>query len=116
MITVKECHVVLYYADWCGHCKIFKPVWDTTQDNSALKDLNILLKHHAIESKNITDKNTVNGKPINSYPTIKIVLKYTIGDKEKKKEFEYEGKRVMNEIYQYVKYLVNSIKTEHKTE
>ena len=24
-ITKKE--VTLYYADWCGHCKTFKPEW-----------------------------------------------------------------------------------------
>lgn len=69
--------VDLYYADWCGHCKKFKPVWNKICDE--FKDK---IKFNEYESKN---EEKIKLARISGYPTIKI----TVGGNTK----EYDGER-----------------------
>lgn len=79
--------ITLYYANWCGHCKTFKPIWE--------KLTNIFekngIKYEAFEESENKDIIEKNG--INSFPTIIII-------KDGKKE-EYAGQRTMEAILSY---------------
>ena len=70
----KKCYLLLY-ADWCGHCKNFKPVWKNihSEMKNELGALNTIMAQ--IEEKNI---NKINNKPkfmgdILGYPTIRVI-------------------------------------------
>ena len=77
----KTCYVLLY-ADWCGHCTEFKPIWHNV--HSEMKDeLNLLNAIMAkIEQSNIEK---INNKPafmknIIGYPTIREVTAHGFND------------------------------------
>jgi len=85
----KTCYLLLH-ADWCGHCKKFKPVWENihSEMKNELGALNTIMAQ--IEEKNI-DK--INNKPnfmkdILGYPTIRII--YANGFEEYKEGREKE--------------------------
>lgn len=57
--------VVLYYANWCGHCKNFMPEWDKYKTTN-----NLPVKCASVESS-VMDK--LQSKPnIDGFPTIKM--------------------------------------------
>lgn len=60
--------LVLYYADWCGHCKDMKPEWHKTVQN--LKSSNKHINVGEVESTHIP--NLVHKPAIAGYPTIKM--------------------------------------------
>ena len=57
--------IVLYYAEWCGHCQAMKPEWDKFK-TIAPKSLNVA----QIESSNIPALKEDPG--VQGYPTIKM--------------------------------------------
>ena len=80
--------VVLFYADWCGHCKEFKPVWDETAkevNKDEKKMIKVNCGEGTIEDKKIMEKYQVDG-----YPTIIIF--------EDGKPKKYDGKRTKEDL------------------
>ena len=80
--------LVMFYADWCGHCKKLKPIWDETakEVNEAEGSSVKMIKVNCGEpNKNETHKAIMKKYEISGYPTIKLI--------EGTKVTEYEGER-----------------------
>jgi thiol-disulfide isomerase/thioredoxin len=96
--------VKLYHATWCGHCKVFKPEWEAFEssiNNKKIKHRNVGFSADAIESSNVTKNDTVNGQPIEGYPTIKI----TVSKGGHSEEINYMGKRTAAELTDFMNVL-----------
>lgn len=55
--------IILYHADWCGHCKRFLPVWKNFIENNPYK--NIIFD--TIESSSLNEKES---SLIKAFPTV----------------------------------------------
>lgn len=107
----------LYYANWCGHCAHFEPHWDEFAKkieniDGKHKGVNIVTKKYeegVLSKQNI--KPTINNTNIRGYPTVKISIE---NDKGKKIEYEYNGKRNADSLYNHITVMavekLNSIK------
>ena len=75
--------VVLFYADWCGHCKKLKPAWDDAA-KEVNKDEKKMIKVNCGEGTK-EDKAIMEKYDIDGYPTIIIF--------QDGKPSKYEGNR-----------------------
>lgn len=93
----------LYFAHWCGHCKVFEPQWDefasqVESNNGTLNGIKVVTKKY--EEGSSPDQNpTINGKQIRGYPTVKIKV---VGDDGKATEYEYTGKRTKQALIDHI--------------
>lgn len=98
--------IVLYYANWCGHCNTMKPEWQEVVNRMKTHNNNTnnsIINIADIESSHIdhlTDKPTIAG-----FPTIKM---YNSGNEIA----NFEDERVADKIHQFA--ILNSKKT-HKS-
>jgi len=76
--------LILYYAEWCGACKSFKPEWNKIKETLDKKGI----KYEEYESDRNPDIMTRDN--IMAFPTIKI--------KDNNKITEYEGPRTHDAI------------------
>ncbi len=60
--------LVLFYADWCGHCKKIKPVWEKAAKNVNAKE-NRMIKVNCGEGSD-KDQEIMKKYKIDGYPTI----------------------------------------------
>lgn len=93
----------LFHAKWCGHCKNFMPEWTKFKNkiaNIGGKHNNINITTHEFEDKELSREKpvTINGKPIEGFPTIKI----TITKNGRTREIDYEGKRKADELFWFI--------------
>ncbi len=82
--------LILFKADWCGHCKNFKPVWEKLTG-----DFN-KVEYDADKDKSIIARYKEEGFPIQGYPTI--MLK----DKKTNTMVEYNGNRDESSLLDFV--------------
>lgn len=83
--------LILYYAEWCPHCQIFKPVWKDVQDN--LKS-NKNVRIAEVEYKDLSSL-PKKYKEIMGFPTLRVI-------KGGKIIGEYNGLRTKDNIVKYV--------------
>lgn len=84
------CWVVLYFAEWCGHCHEFRPAWEDLKPQLATVGINSA----EVESSNM-DK-LVLPQQINGYPTIRIFNNSELMS-------DYDGERTPAAIMETVK-------------
>lgn len=85
--------LVLYYADWCGHCKTFKPKWDefaAKYDGAQVGDYKVSVTKVDCEAQPELAK----GVDIQGYPT---VVMYKDGEK-----IVYNGERTTAGLEQFL--------------
>ena len=80
--------VVLFYADWCGHCKDLKPVWDETAKEVNAKEKKMIKVNCGEGTKD--DKKIMEKYDVDGYPTIIIF--------EDGKPTKYDGKRTKEDL------------------
>ena len=84
----------LFKAEWCGHCKNFKPEWGKLKKNSKLKEkVNFITMDSDINQKEI------NEWKIEGFPTIIL--------KKGSNAIEYNGNRTVEEIENFIKENIN---------
>ena len=81
--------MVLYYADWCGHCQHMKPEWQKVVNK--MKSSN-MVNVAEIESSHIGD--LVNKPQVNGFPTIKM---YNNGNEKA----NFEDERVADKMEKF---------------
>jgi len=72
--------ITLYHANWCGHCKRFKPTWD------ALKDVFTKNNVDYEEYEDSKNEDVIENAGVEGFPTIRIT-------DEKGDEYDYNGER-----------------------
>jgi len=90
----KKPELYLFKAEWCGHCKNFKPEWNKLINNNNLKE-----KVNFITLDSDTNKKEFTEWKIEGFPTI--ILKK--GDTS----IEYNGERSVNNIEKFIKTNIN---------
>ena len=86
--------ITLYHANWCGHCKRFKPNWDSLKTFFDSNNIQHNEYEHSQNQKEIDQAN------IEGFPTIKI--------NKNGKEYEYKGERTEEALK---KELVNNVQS-----
>lgn len=85
--------ILLVYANWCGHCTRFKPVYQ--EINKILNTTRINAPLLALENEEMTDENVVKKLNVRGFPTILFFDQNgVIMDKP------YEGERTSQKILQ----------------
>ena len=84
--------VVLFKAEWCSHCKRFKPEWDQLNDNQTLKNK---VKFVTLDSEK--DKEQIEKYNIQGFPTILI--------NKNNKITSYEGPRTAEALTRVIEEL-----------
>ena len=72
----KVAHLMLFYVDWCPHCKTAKPEWNALKEEYDGKTINGYIV--IFEEYNCTDESSeieelINKYKIDGYPTIKLI-------------------------------------------
>ena len=78
---------MLFYADWCGHCKHFMPVWNALKGEFTKKGIS----YEEHESK---EESIMQQFDVQAFPTIKIEENGIVSD--------YRGNRDIESILSYV--------------
>jgi thiol-disulfide isomerase/thioredoxin len=79
--------LVLYKADWCGHCNRFKPAWEQLKK----QNINVsFVEYDADKDRKVIEKHNING-----YPTIHYKIKGGT--------YEYNGERTVEGLINFMK-------------
>jgi thioredoxin-like negative regulator of GroEL len=84
---VSQNELMLFKADWCGHCKHFLPTWEKISNDSNLK-----VNFKTFDSEK--NKKEIEQYNIHGYPTIM----YKVGNNL----IEYNGNRDENSIKEFI--------------
>jgi thiol-disulfide isomerase/thioredoxin len=93
----KDAEIILFYVDWCPHCKTAKPEWDSAMqelDGKVINGYNVSFAEvnctdETAEVQDMTERYNIEG-----YPTIKLV----VGDEV----IDFEAKPTKDTITQFL--------------
>jgi len=83
----KTAELLFFYADWCPHCKVAKPVWEELKATYANKTINgykvLFTSVNCTEETPETEK-LINKYNVEGYPTLKLIKDNQVIDFEAK--------------------------------
>jgi thiol-disulfide isomerase/thioredoxin len=71
-----EAELILFYADWCPHCKTAKPVWEELKaeyDNKTINGYSILFTEVNCTNESPEVEKMMNTYKIEGFPTVKLL-------------------------------------------
>jgi len=95
--TNKKAELILFYVDWCPHCKTAKPVWDDLSkeyQNKTINGYNIIFTEINCTNETSEVESIVNKYNIESFPTIKLLKDNQI--------IEYDAKPTKETLTQFL--------------
>lgn len=96
-ITNKNATMMLFYADWCPHCKTAKPEWEslkTEYDGKTINGYTINFVEHNCTNETAEINELMDKYSIEGYPTIKLVKDNQI--------IEYDAKPTKSTMEQFL--------------
>ena len=72
----KQAELMLFYADWCPHCKTAKPIWNelkTQYQNKTINGYQVLFTEINCTNENAETEQMMNKYNIEGFPTIKLL-------------------------------------------
>jgi thiol-disulfide isomerase/thioredoxin len=93
----KEAELMLFYVDWCPHCKTAKPEWEQLRDEYEGKTINgysIIFTEINCTNESPDIENMMNTYKIEGYPTIKLLKDGTV--------IEYDAKPTKATLVQFL--------------
>ena len=72
----KQAELMLFYADWCPHCKTAKPIWNelkTQYQNKTINGYQVLFTEVNCTSESAETEQMMNKYNIEGFPTIKLL-------------------------------------------
>ena len=82
---------VLFYADWCGHCKNLMPTWDSLEKTLPADKINIIKISCVDKEQQCNGINDIKGYPTIIYVDIKL-----------KKKIIFSGQRTYDSIVDFI--------------
>ena len=82
--------LILFHAEWCGHCLRFMPIFDKFTEKTNNKKLNIMKFNADIDKAYIKSFN------VEGFPTL------LLHDPKTKRFINYTGDRSMNDLVKFV--------------
>ena len=95
--TNKQAELMLFYVDWCPHCKTAKPEWENLKsayENKTINGYTIIFTEHNCTNENAEVEELMNKYKIEGYPTIKLLKDNQV--------IEYDAKPTKSTMEQFL--------------
>jgi len=115
-ILLHEFTFVLFYADWCSHCRVFHPTWNLLAEQA--QKLSFVTKRGSKEPVKILKINCVDFEKacrdakIDGYPTLNFYARSRMkkgGGGDKKGPIEYQGKRTVEDLVSWLQKTIKKV-------
>ena len=93
----KEVKIILFYVDWCPHCKTAKPEWDAVKskyNGTSKNGYQITFVEHNCTNENAETERLIKQYKVEGYPTIKLVKDGKVTD--------FDAKPTQNSLTQLI--------------
>jgi len=94
---VKDAELMLFYVDWCPHCKTAKPEWEQLKaeyEGKTINGYNLIFTEINCTSDSPDTEKMMNTYKIEGYPTIKLLKDGTV--------IEYDAKPTKGTLVQFL--------------
>ena len=96
-LSNKSANLMLFYVDWCPHCKTAKPEWDNLKSEYEGKNINgytLVFTEHNCTTESPETEELMNKYKIEGYPTVKLLKDNQI--------VEYDAKPTKSTMEQFL--------------
>ena len=93
----KEAELMLFYVDWCPHCKTAKPVWDDVKseyENKTINGYKVIFTDMNCTEETAEVEQAMNKYNIEGFPTIKLLKDGQV--------IEYDAKPTRDTLIQFL--------------